>query len=205
MLVVYFFNYAYCTCIHLICSQTPLHYAAIRNHHSIALTLLKCGATAQLADKFGMSIHVIYDFDVPVMSVLIQCVCNDVIPESFQPCTTSLFHWDMCICYVFSLIYAVLQIAIIIQWPFTLFSFIRLLDIQWYANNRSQNIFTLHISNFVTHFLQSDSQFYISIKTCYQYKGKNIGWTLPLCGSQIQSTRGKKCPKKCLFQVGMDL
>ena len=38
-----------------ICSLTPLHYAAEYNYHGIAVALLKCGASAQLADDYGMS------------------------------------------------------------------------------------------------------------------------------------------------------
>ena len=41
----------------LICSQTPLHYAAQYNHHGIAVTLLKYGASAQLVDNLGMSMR----------------------------------------------------------------------------------------------------------------------------------------------------
>lgn len=42
--------------IYIICSQTPLHSAAEFNQYSIAFTLLKYGASAHLAEKFGMSI-----------------------------------------------------------------------------------------------------------------------------------------------------
>ena len=39
---------------YLICSQTPLDYAALHNYHGIAVTLLKYGASAHLVDDVGM-------------------------------------------------------------------------------------------------------------------------------------------------------
>ena len=42
--------------LHLICSQTPLHYATRYNHYSIAVALLKYRANAQQADIYGMSV-----------------------------------------------------------------------------------------------------------------------------------------------------
>ena len=54
MLLFNFFSIMHIAHFYFVCSQTPLHYAAQYNYNGIAVILLKCGASAQLARNNGM-------------------------------------------------------------------------------------------------------------------------------------------------------